>query len=140
MAEYLTKHGTLLCYESPRTEPTDGKFDPYGGRACLRVKIKSLAEEARIIRREERKARYGRERLHLHRVGIVRSEARHAQLAYGMLRGRSYKSLEPNAKEPPNARRIAELVAKYGRRRSCYFIGDDEKQLAANSVRDWLSA
>lgn len=90
------------------------------GRQSLRVKIKSLAEEARIIRQEERRVRGSRADtqrgyLHWHRVNIVRAEARAAQLAYAFLRGnRSYKQTEPNASEPVWIDRVKRLVSKFG--------------------------
>lgn len=65
----------------------------------IRVKILSLAAEAKIIRKQEQKARkHGNRSLRLglaeHRKGIVRHEARHAQLSYGFLRGTPYKAME----------------------------------------------
>lgn len=53
-------------------------------KAELKVKIKSLAEEARIIRREEHRAKDDdvRERLYAHRVCIVRVESRASLLLY----------------------------------------------------------
>ena len=69
----------------------------------LKVKIKSLAAESKIIRLEERKTRYVdtegisyclREELYQHRVGDVRQETRSALLAYAYLRGRSLCSTE----------------------------------------------
>lgn len=115
----------------------------------LKVKIKSLAAEASIIRQDENKARHQAKLLRLrqrlseaglsnvqidrlerkaakfgrlpkkveqawldearnrwlslsaHRTLVVRPEARAAQLAYGYLRGRAYKTLESNAKSHP---------------------------------------
>lgn len=85
----------------------------------LKVKIKSLAEEAKIIRKEERKAlatyrriknKQGFEEkaekalnlyngLRMHRIGIVRAEARAAQLAYGFLNNKKYSELETPSKD-----------------------------------------
>lgn len=85
----------------------------------LKVKIKSLAEEARIIRREERKAlnsaRYcngkqGKQteseeqyklffELKAHRQGIVREESRAALIAYAFIRGKSFASLSEQLPE-----------------------------------------
>jgi hypothetical protein len=69
------------------------------GYYYIKVKILSLAAEAKIIRKQEQKARkHGNRSLRVgladHRRGIVRREARHAQLAYGFLRGRAYKQME----------------------------------------------
>lgn len=95
-------------------------------REMLRVKLKSLAAEARIIRKEEQ-ATHGeqRDRLHAHRVGIVRFEARAAHLAYGFIRGRTRDQMEPvrypglpewtvKAMEGPLMKRVKELAKKYG--------------------------
>lgn len=83
-------------------------------RVFLKVKIKSLAEEARIIRKEEHKNKFHRVELYSHRIGIVRSEARHSLLAYGFLRGRAFSEIERNFDDPPDWKRIEELVKKYG--------------------------
>lgn len=105
-------------------------------KTYLKIKIKSLAEEARIIRHEEKKW-YGpsetRTGLYLHRVRDVRSEARAALLAYGFLRGRPYAALEKvgnhrqaHALDLP---RIVKLAQKYG-------PPDNVPEYKA--VRDWL--
>jgi hypothetical protein len=86
----------------------------------LRVKIKSLAEEARIIRREEQRFPRGHRNnelyfgLRSHRTNEVRGEARAALLAYGLLRGRRYAQIEATCHEYPNWARVIELVRKYG--------------------------
>lgn len=85
-------------------------------REMLRVKLKSLAEEARIIRREERRA-WGvlRDELHQHRVRQVRSEARHTHLAYGFLRGKTYQQIEPSGSYTlPDWNSVAAMLKKYG--------------------------
>jgi hypothetical protein len=68
----------------------------------LRVNIKSLAAEARIIRKEAKRAgpRY-RDALTGHRKGRLREEARMAHLALAFMRGRPYKSVEAKSKIPP---------------------------------------
>lgn len=102
----------------------------------LKIKIKSLAEEARIIRADEKKLSGSkRESLHIHRVIDVRQEQRSALLAYGFLRGRSYLRIEAKRKEGkpgPNWVRIRDLIAKYG----------DTKQIpskseAYNLLKSW---
>ena len=88
----------------------------------LKVKIKSLADEARIIRHEERKSLnsgrfckgkqglqkeseksyYLYRKLRDHRIGIVISEARASLIAYAFIRGKSFASLnevKPDFKE-----------------------------------------
>lgn len=109
---------------------------------ALKVKVKSLAAEARIIRLEEHRAKgrrvatdakgsdkgdsrplFGfkgrhdakRESLHRHRVRDVRSEARAALLAYAFIRGREYATVErPAADNPPDLKRVRQLVEKFG--------------------------
>lgn len=101
----------------------------------LRVKIKSLAAEAKIIRREEVKFKpqvsengiY--ESLHNHRTYDVRNEARSAQLAYGLLRGIEYSRIESKCYEPPNEIRIRDNVARFGL---------VSKDVALKQVKDWL--
>ena len=125
-------------------------LSPYT-RAKFRVKIKSLAEEARIIRAEEARAlrpfRKSREHrkcmhggcvefalpkakleaiakviaksgdsriqtangLHLHRIGVLREEARCTLLAYAFARGVPYGAVE-RTKRPFPAKRVAEIV------------------------------
>lgn len=89
---------------------------------ALKVKIKSLAEEARIIRLEERKAlsggeKYRDEKLYLslreHRIRDVRSEQRHALLAYAFLRGRRYDATERSRRDISYSR-FRDLVEKFG--------------------------
>lgn len=99
---------------------------------ALKVKIQSLAVEARIIRRAENRSRalWRRHRddedpqirewgdthrgqfwsLRGHRTGKVRTAARYALLAYALLRGRPYASLE--ARTAPDDRVVTERLAK----------------------------
>lgn len=88
-------------------------------RTYLKVKIKSLAAEARIIRHEESKALKRKntalkDGLACHRRGIVRSAARLTHLAYGFLRGRPYKALEAKCAVKPDWDRVWKMVEKYG--------------------------
>jgi hypothetical protein len=83
-------------------------------RIYLKVKIKSLAAEAKIIRAEERKNPKFRFGLAEHRRTIVRSEARHTLLAYGFLRGKKYEEIEPKAHEKPDWARVERMIEKYG--------------------------
>jgi len=83
-------------------------------RAKFRVKVRSLMEEARIIRHEERKATRGADNaeLHLHRVGSLRREARATALAYAYAGDRSYASVEHSVRRAGNcdAKRVAAIV------------------------------
>lgn len=84
-------------------------------KVYLKVKIKSLAAEAHIIRREERRTRGDlRYALQQHRKTDVRQEARAAILAYGFLRGRDFRAMEAKGSKAPYWSRIEALVKKYG--------------------------
>lgn len=65
----------------------------------LKIKIASLAEESRIIRAEEKK-HTGEQRnaIHNHRVIDVRRAQRATLIAYGFLRGRHYRAIEPKTR------------------------------------------
>ena len=100
--------------------------------AYLKVKICSLAEEQRIIRRLERrlkKRRQGRPAisqehpeldkrsttfwgLRHHRLGL-RSVARHSNLAYGFLRGVPYEAMEAKCWDKPDLDRVEADVVKF---------------------------
>jgi hypothetical protein len=83
-------------------------------RTYLKIKIKSLAAEAKIIRKEERKQKGRlREGLYLHRLLVVRAESRLSQIAYGFIRGRAYSQIEKNAK-PFDKKRVLSLIEKFG--------------------------
>ncbi len=88
----------------------------------LKIKVMSLAAEARIIRAEEKRLKKANRRLiasgktdqmtkedrdaylgkrskvindlHSHRIAVVRPAARHSLLAYGFLRGKKYCEIE----------------------------------------------
>lgn len=95
----------------------------------LKVKIKSLTDEARIIRHEETKALcrslppemrtkyrdldlYGE--LRQHRVWDVRREQRASLLAYAFLRGKTLSACEPKSAVSPDWVRVFQLVLKFG--------------------------
>jgi len=87
----------------------------------LIVKIKSLADEARTIRREEERA-LGLRRpdlvlyrdLRAHRRGIVRSVARHALLALAMIRGKPYARVEPGCASLPDWAEVRKVAERFG--------------------------
>lgn len=93
-------------------------------RARLRIKLKSLAAEAKIIRAEEAR-NFGatRDNLYLHRVLDVRGEARAGHLIYGLIRGMPLDRIETRSKRdepldkvyPPSLKqRLVQLAKKYG--------------------------
>lgn len=110
----------------------------------LKIKIKSLAEEARIIRKEEHKLsdkikNYKKRHqvkeldekskpwswkcnsLHNHRTEKVRGEARHSLLVYRMMKGFLYREIEPMAHVPPNLQKIHDMAMRFGvPRAECY--------------------
>ena len=94
-------------------------FKPYHQR-FLKVKIKSLSEESKIIRLEEKKSRDElQNRLHYHRTQDVRNESRAAQIAYAYLRGKDLKVIEKPKKTFDCTRyqcytRASKIVKKFG--------------------------
>lgn len=83
-------------------------------REMLRVKLKSLAAEAKIIRFEERRSRgelLGE--LWAHRVFIVRAEARATHVAYGLIRGHAYERIE-RPKSAPDWDKVKGMIERYG--------------------------
>jgi|GEM_PF-5783179 len=110
------------------TNPTEREMQVY-----LKMKIKSLTEEARIIRVEERKylghgrkaagrnvavehvaAHYGTyNALRSHRVREVRSEQRCSLLAYAYIRGKKYAQIENKPARAPDWKRVSQIVKKF---------------------------
>ena len=85
----------------------------------LKIKLKSLAEEARIIRREELKAKDHGDystlnTLHHHRIHVVRPAARDTHLAYAYLNGHMYRDVERVCYRQPNFAEVLRMVKKYG--------------------------
>jgi hypothetical protein len=134
-------------------------------RARLRVKIKSLASEARIIRAEERKSlnrarseesrqkrtgggeaasassRSIYEDLHHHRLHIVRVESRSALLARAFLTQRPYRSVESKPKTLEariNQAATVPLEKIIGNvTRFSNVGGDYDVKPAGTSINDW---
>lgn len=84
----------------------------------LKIKLKSLAAESRIIRHEEKKRRgqnwgHTGAAFYRHRMDVVRPEARATHIAYGFLKGLKYSQIESNPKTSPNWKRVESMVAKY---------------------------
>jgi hypothetical protein len=114
-------------------------------KAFLKIKIKSLAAEAVIIRKEENKYRnYSKSKFNIvgdslqevmaegnekasnrnkardiwlslksHRKFDVRNESRSALLAYGYIKSTPYAKMESKCYNPPDLKRIAQLVLKF---------------------------
>ena len=96
---------------------------------ALKVKVKTLAAEAKIIRKEELKLTYHRRNatedahreefdmfrnsLVHHRTKTLRTESRSSQVAYGFLNGYSYASIEEKAKSHPDWDSVERMVIKF---------------------------
>jgi hypothetical protein len=89
--------------------------DAYERLIHLRVKIKALAAEAAIIRQEAQRVRgLVRWGLNHHRTTVVRKAARESLLAYSMLRGVSYSSVERNCRAEPDWSAVAAAARRFG--------------------------
>ncbi len=87
-------------------------------RRYLKVKIKSLAAEARIIRHEEliRRGKHWASKgtpFYFHRIGPLRKTIRENHLAYGFLKGRTYRQLEQHPKSVPNWKNVLKHINKF---------------------------
>jgi hypothetical protein len=81
----------------------------------LRIKVKSLAAEAQIIRQEAKKTRgMIRWDLNHHRKTIVRSHTRTNLLAYGILKGIPYSTMEKKCFERPDFSAVANIAKRFG--------------------------
>jgi len=101
----------------------------------LKVKIKTLAEEARIIRLEERRSKPGSQRqgeLHGHRVHTLRTDQRYSLLAYAFLRGVPLSRVEKNSKSDPDYTRVAKIVGKFGTTNASEYSGQTV------NLRKWM--
>jgi hypothetical protein len=88
-----------LMQTEQKTYPRDAKV---AAIHKLRVNVKSLAAEAKIIRQEAWRCGPAYEaELTMHRRGRLREESRYAQLALAFVRGVPYLAVERNAKEKP---------------------------------------
>lgn len=108
-------------------------------RELLKVKLKSLAAEARIIRQMELQERSRatrirkgwvkadgsvtpgrvpseqmRHELWLHRIGPLRYEARLTHIAYGLIRGKTLDQIEGKKPKPFDEARVKAMLMKYG--------------------------
>ena len=104
-------------------------------RLFLKVKIKSLEAEARIIRREESLAPRFRQDLLWHRKYVVGTEQRHTLLAYGFIRGLKYREIENGCNKHNHIKwdKVRTMVFKYGSRQD-----DGEFDLAFEARRNQL--
>lgn len=88
-------------------------MSPYT-RAKFKIKIRLLAEEARIIKQVSKK--HGGQYAYVaggvlsHNDRVVAVEQRHTLLAYAFLRDKSYRSVERDAVKPVDFQRVARIV------------------------------
>ena len=81
----------------------------------LKIKIKSLVDEARSIRKEANsQSGMVKWRLNQHRTEVVRPHARKNLLAYGIINGVSYCAMEKKCNEPPNFQGVAAIAKRFG--------------------------
>jgi len=81
----------------------------------LRIKIKSLAAEAKIIRQEAKKTSgMSKWRLNEHRTEVVRQYARLNLLAYGLLNGVPYEIMEKKCNETPDFLKVIKIAKNFG--------------------------
>lgn len=112
----------------------------------LKVKVSSLAAEARIIRNlEQKQLAYLRRTpnwpetvaalpfwgLRKHRTWDVRREARSSCLAYGFLRGRAYRAIEAKCYSKPDWKRVQSLIERYG---------EGDKRILIQKFSEWKDA
>ena len=87
------------------------------GITQLKIKLKSLAAEARIIRKEELKNKgkwaWKADSFYGHRVHYLRPITRATHVAYGLLRGLGYHQIEPTSKSQPDWDKVRKMVIKY---------------------------
>lgn len=99
-------------------------------KLALRIKVKHLAEEARIIKKEEQR-NYGDTRnwLYLHRINGVRPECRATQIAYAFAKGTPLESVERYPEKIPQSVwvRVARMVKDYSNR-------------SKEEYRNWISS
>ena len=80
----------------------------------LRVNVKSLAAEAKIIRRETQRCGYQYEQMLVnHRRGYLRDEARYAQLALAYVRGVPRIIVENGASRPVDVMRLMIKLCRF---------------------------
>lgn len=91
----------------------------------LRVNIKSLAAEAKIIRSEFRRTHFAG--LDSHRRGRLREEARYAQLALAFTKGKPYNVVEGKTRNKPDPARLSQKLKRAG-----VFVNE-------HVVQNWLS-
>jgi len=88
----------------------------------LKIKVKSLATEATIIRQETKKLKDAEEKesLYLHRILVVRKHSRLNNLAYGLIKRVPYAKMEAKCWERPDLAEVKKLAIKFGEENVAY--------------------
>lgn len=109
----------------------------------LRIKLKTLAAEAGIIRHEVERARNPLRASYMteHRRSQVRCHARVSNLAYGMLRGLDYVDMEQGAKTEPSWLHVRNIALKFGKIGETGWDQVDLRttQLLVGEIDDWIA-
>ena len=118
-------------------------------KTYLKIKIVSLAAEAKIIKREERKWNFpvtidnvrSSHPLYFglrdHRINVVRTECRHSNIAYGYLRGRSYKQIENKCHEDPHWDKVRAIISKFSPSTFPDLHTPEGRKVALDKLRAW---
>jgi hypothetical protein len=94
----------------------------------LRIKIKTLAAEAALIRFEANKVSgIVKQNLNQHRTEVVRRAARNNLLAYGLIRGILYQTMEAKCHEVPNWKEVMTLARRFS-------------SLTEEQINEWITA
>ena len=99
----------------------------------LKIKLKSLAEEQRIIRKEELKHKgkwsFKAERLIAHRKFHIRPIIRATHVVYGLIKGKEYHEIEQVSYSQPDWKSIKTMAKKYGSKedyeKACLWEGNN---------------
>ena len=108
----------------------------------LKIKIVSLGDEIRRIRREELKWKTRRDRdvvfwgLRGHRMWL-RPMARNAQVAYAFLRGKPYVYAEPTARTHPDWSVVESNVRKFAGTK--FVPTDAEREKLLEDLKAWVA-
>lgn len=100
----------------------------------LKIKIVSLAYEAKLIRTSERAAKEEANYIELsklvhHRKHIIRPESRKSHLVYGFLRGTPYRKMERRCQEEPKWSSLEKMAKRFK---------DAWTQEDANAFKAWV--
>jgi hypothetical protein len=100
----------------------------------LKIKIKSLADEARTIRTEEQKLR-GMEKWNLqhHRKTVVRDAARRSLIAYAFCRLKPWDCSASAEKLDADWKEISRMVRKYGSPEAVEYLAHIDRKLFGRS-------